>query len=932
MAEWHIRPVTEGRIRSPTMNSPYLKALLFAVVVSTSHAQITVTGVSDRTAYTDQVTFTVVPEAGYTYDARLDGAAVPVGSPVLVTEVDYHDLRVARTNDATMAVSNSRVQFIVRLGNRGATESGLPPFTPYPPIPSPEAAFDGAHLRLLVPSGYPAEMDIPSVVWVVNESNRAVRVNGSVSSPGQPSFQLFRGVGSGFIHGYEGEESLSFAAGVGGLVTHHEVALESNTEWTIVSGTLGGSIAWPEHSRIAVTNDLTLSPGATLTIGAGSILRVDPGVDIYSEGAVVINGTLDHPVVFAPVSADQPWGGFIMPNSAGRVVATGTIFTGSGEDQDWLGTVGPSSHRPEQPLFACGGDNTIILTDCAAIYLAGQLGHSETGSEITLTLTRFLLQRATTGGEYEDATLNVNDSAFIEFPRDSAEFEDGDHDALYIKNGTHGFTNTLFGWAKDDGIDSGGSGSGLLEFHACWFEGIFHEGNALSGTDKIVNHRHSVFLNCGQAFESGYDGPHGLLEDCLVTTTLTGVRLGDSFDWTYAGSVSATSSLLIYNYRDVWGMNWDDWAWRTNQMSMVGNWLTVRVAEHPDNRVWDPAVDGWRLAAFVNTPPETPVGVGLAVRSPRLVLEELGAGVPVGLSCFSADEVRVDYVMEVPGAALATGSVIFQPGETLQVIPTPPSSPPSAEIVRVRIEAQTGGEITGLQEAWFIVPPADLVAAGSSWRYLDDGSDAGTAWRGAGYDDSSWSSGSAELGYGEGDESTVVSYGSDADNKHTTTYFRHVFDIPNPETTGRLTLHLKRDDGGIVYLNGEELFRSNMDSGVVGYDTLAPDAAPDDGETWFSTNVPHALLAAGTNLLAAEIHQARPTSSDLSFDCRLRGELLPVIQDEWLGEDWVLYWQDPSYLLETAPAIGGPWDGLGTPGPYPVPRSGPREFFRLRRP
>src|SRR5687767_9904937 len=50
----------------------------------------------------------------------------------------------------------------------------------------------------------------------------------------------------------------------------------------------------------------------------------------------------------------------------------------------------------------------------------------------------------------------------------------------------------------------------------------------------------------------------------------------------------------------------------------------------------------------------------------------------------------------------------------------------------------------------------ELIAARSVWKYLDNGSDQGTAWRAPGFDDSDWESGPAELGYGDGDEATRV--------------------------------------------------------------------------------------------------------------------------------------------------------------------------------
>src|SRR5262245_39240893 len=69
-----------------------------------------------------------------------------------------------------------------------------------------------------------------------------------------------------------------------------------------------------------------------------------------------------------------------------------------------------------------------------------------------------------------------------------------------------------------------------------------------------------------------------------------------------------------------------------------------------------------------------------------------------------------------------------------------------------------------------------LVGAGSSWRYNDSGSNLGTAWRAIAYDDASWASGLAQLGYGDGAEATVMSYGS-ATNRRITYYFRGSFTV-----------------------------------------------------------------------------------------------------------------------------------------------------------
>jgi len=163
-----------------------------------------------------------------------------------------------------------------------------------------------------------------------------------------------------------------------------------------------------------------------------------------------------------------------------------------------------------------------------------------------------------------------------------------------------------------------------------------------------------------------------------------------------------------------------------------------------------------------------------------------------------------------------------------------------------------------------------LVATGSTWKYLDNGSNQGIAWRAAGFTDSTWKTGTAQLGYGDGDESGIVGYGPNASAKYVTTYFRHKFQVADPAAFGSLTLRLLRDDGAVVYLNGAEVFRSNMPGGTIAYTTLASTQLYGTAETTFvSKTVSPTRLVAGTNVIAVEIHQATRNSSDLSFDLEL---------------------------------------------------------------
>lgn len=117
--------------------------------------------------------------------------------------------------------------------------------------------------------------------------------------------------------------------------------------------------------------------------------------------------------------------------------------------------------------------------------------------------------------------------------------------------------------------------------------------------------------------------------------------------------------------------------------------------------------------------------------------------------------------------------------------------------------------------------PTTFVARGATWKYLDNGSNQGTAWRAVDFVDTSWASGAAELGYGDGDEATVVSYGSNSSLKHVTTYFRKTFTVTNATSYTGLGITLRCDDGAVVYINGTEAVRTNMPTGTITYTTFA---------------------------------------------------------------------------------------------------------------
>ena len=187
-----------------------------------------------------------------------------------------------------------------------------------------------------------------------------------------------------------------------------------------------------------------------------------------------------------------------------------------------------------------------------------------------------------------------------------------------------------------------------------------------------------------------------------------------------------------------------------------------------------------------------------------------------------------------------------------------------------------------------------LISTGDTWRYLDDGSDQGVLWRFPGIDESAWKTGSAEFGYGDGDEQTHIN------SAHVTTYFRKEFDVANSGSVERAEVLVKRDDGIIVYLNGTEIVRNGLPSNPH-YRTTAPNAF-DDGAEFFRFSVPPSLLVEGTNVIAAEVHQDRANASDMSFDMQFTATF--SVYNGVLANDYDPEQDSISALLVTGPSHG----------------------------
>ncbi len=187
-----------------------------------------------------------------------------------------------------------------------------------------------------------------------------------------------------------------------------------------------------------------------------------------------------------------------------------------------------------------------------------------------------------------------------------------------------------------------------------------------------------------------------------------------------------------------------------------------------------------------------------------------------------------------------------------------------------------------------------LVATNACWRFHDQGADLGTNWLYSGTDDSAWGLGVAELGYGDGDEASMLNFGPDASNKYITTYFRHEFIVPSPTAFTSLRMRVKFDDGLVIYLNGAEVYRNDLAPGQ-NYLSLAP-VASDDDTNYLTVIISPSLLLPDRNILAAEMHLATPSDPDISYDLELVGlyatnTAAPILTGTKVNaSQWVVSW------------------------------------------
>ena len=161
-----------------------------------------------------------------------------------------------------------------------------------------------------------------------------------------------------------------------------------------------------------------------------------------------------------------------------------------------------------------------------------------------------------------------------------------------------------------------------------------------------------------------------------------------------------------------------------------------------------------------------------------------------------------------------------------------------------------------------------ISAADSNWRYRKGTSEASsptTAWREIAFsEDASWFTGQTPIGYGDGDDNTVL---NDMQNNYSTVYLRHEFIVNALEIPQQLKLRIYADDGAIVWINGQEVRRIYAPAGNLAFNANGQnhEAAWEE----FILAGANTYLVGGTNVIAVHGLNAGTGSSDFSIDISL---------------------------------------------------------------
>lgn len=660
----------------------------------------------------------------------------------------------------------------------------------------------------------------------------------------------------------------------------------ATTPVTITSGTL------PEASNywsgvVRVTGTVVIPSGRTLTIAPGTTVLVagtnsgTDGVSIIVSGAIRSLGTEAQPVTITSEDAGLNWG-HIRHDGAQPSLYRHTFITKAGRapGEGHTGTAAAIHPSNSQLSF-----ESCVISDLTAG--GTSIGKSMMADGATLSLVNCVLARSRMGPEIAGTQLLCTNSYFTEMrgPDDS--------DGIYLHDSSNRplvLSGCVFVGGDDDAIDTLAANV-LIE--NCILRDWPNPNEDAKGVSVFHGEVHldrCLIVNCymGVSGKSSGDLSSIHIDHC----TISGIERGVSAAWkanATAGNIAVyiTNSIVLAadaihsdfgpekyqsvtfcNLSESWPGEGNLWGDPMFIDTNNGNYRLLPGSPCIDGGDIDSPLDPDGSRSDIGFYRFAPISAGVfaSITFPRnasTFLAPTNLTITVVAAATNSSIAHVDFY---DGTNLL-GSVASVP----YTLDWPVLHVGTHTLQAVAVSSHglmgTSGPVTVTAVASLGPATNTLVAAQSFWNYLDDGSNQGANWVQPDFDDSAWKVGKAKLGYGDGDEATVISYGTSASNKHVTSYFRHSFVVSDASRARDLSLRLLRDDGAIIYLNGQRIYSISMPSDVnhLTYASTATDY------NWVTTSLAAQFLKTGTNYIAAEVHQGNASSSDLAFDLELSG-------------------------------------------------------------
>jgi hypothetical protein len=198
----------------------------------------------------------------------------------------------------------------------------------------------------------------------------------------------------------------------------------------------------------------------------------------------------------------------------------------------------------------------------------------------------------------------------------------------------------------------------------------------------------------------------------------------------------------------------------------------------------------------------------------------------------------------------------------------------SMELIHPLLDNDLGG-------SWrYSQPPSPLGEltyideSSQGWRYRagdSEASDPVDAWRQRDFEEGNdWITAQTPIGFARTVE-TDGPFNTFLENmqlNYSSLYLRHSFEVAPGELPSSLLLRYRIDDGVIIWINGVEVERFQVDAGEIAFDGTAS-ASGEVRDGWYEESINGGALVEGSNVIAVHAFNSSRTGSDFSVDASL---------------------------------------------------------------